>query len=111
MTFCESIKGGRVIILAGAGERFFRGRLTSVAAATATLVPFVELPVPVESPLFLTVLKHYRKRSLLPLGPRILRTETAAIIAVTSCQMFCGNLKIQPKYICLQRIDKLFYEH
>lgn len=49
------VRVGQVITLTGPENRYFRGRLTSVANAVATVVPFVELPVPVESPLCLTV--------------------------------------------------------
>jgi 16S rRNA (uracil1498-N3)-methyltransferase len=49
------IRAGQIITLTGPGERYFRARLTSVADSTATVVPFVELPASVESPLYLTV--------------------------------------------------------
>ncbi len=48
-------RAGQIITLSGPGQRYFRGRLTSVADSAATVVPFVELPFPVESPLCLTV--------------------------------------------------------
>lgn len=38
------VRVGQVIALTGPEQRYFRGRLTSVADTVATVVPFVELP-------------------------------------------------------------------
>lgn len=53
---------GQIITLVGPENRYFRGRLTSVADTVATVVPFVELPVPVESSLCLTVFQALPER-------------------------------------------------
>lgn len=48
-------RNGQIVTLVGPGERYFRGRLTEVSGSAARVVPFVELPYPVESPLSITV--------------------------------------------------------
>lgn len=48
-------RNGQIITLVGPDERYFRGRLTEVSGSCAKVVPFVELPFPVESPLAITV--------------------------------------------------------
>lgn len=46
---------GQIITLVGPKHRYFRGRLTAVSDSAAKVVPFAELPFPVESPLSITV--------------------------------------------------------
>lgn len=46
---------GQIITLVGPEHRYFRGRLTAVSDSEARVVPFVDLTVPVESPLSITV--------------------------------------------------------
>ncbi len=49
------VRNGQIITLVGPEDRYFRGRLTEVSSTSAKVVPFVELPFPVESPLSITV--------------------------------------------------------
>lgn len=48
-------RNGQIITLVGPGNRCFRGRLTAVSDSAAKVIPFAELPFPVESPLSITV--------------------------------------------------------
>lgn len=48
-------KAGQIVTLSGPGQRYFRGRLTTVSERGAMVVPFFEFARPVESPLRLTV--------------------------------------------------------
>ncbi|APG26919.1 hypothetical protein A7E78_03140 [Syntrophotalea acetylenivorans] len=54
LTFWQA-RNGQIVTLVAPGERYFRGRLTEVSDSSAKVVPFVELPFPVESPLSITV--------------------------------------------------------
>lgn len=46
---------GQIITLTGPENRYYRGRLTTRTDSEARVVPFAELPAPVESPLQITV--------------------------------------------------------
>lgn len=54
LTFWQA-RPGQIVTLAGPENRYYRGRLTAMTDSDASVVPFVQLPGPVESPLQITV--------------------------------------------------------